>query len=84
MMYALIKRSVMSVTKSSLYPMVLTDGEETLADLDETLALLAVDLKTDEYGNRMNWKKREELIWNIDNLLDARLDLMNSVRAVKN
>ena len=64
--------------------MVLTNGEETLADLDETLALLAVDLKTDEYGNRMNWKKREELIWNIDNLLDARLDLMNSVRAVKN
>lgn len=64
--------------------MVLTNGEETLADLDETLALLAVDLKTDEYGNRMNWKKREELIWNIDNLLDARLELMNSVRAVKN
>ena len=74
----------MSVTKSSLYSMVLTNGEETLADLDETLALLAVDLKTDEYGNRMNWKKREELIWNIDNLLDARLELMNSVRAVKN
>ena len=68
----------MSVTKSSLYSMVLTNGEETLADLDETLALLAVDLKTDEYGNRMNWKKREELIWNIDNLLDARLELMNS------
>jgi len=64
--------------------MVLTNGEETLADLDETLALLAVDLKTDEYGNRMNWKKREELIWNINNLLDARLELMNSVRAVKN
>ncbi len=64
--------------------MVLTNGEETLADLDETLALLAVDLKTDEYGNRMNWKKREELVWNIDNLLDARLELMNSVRAVKN
>ena len=64
--------------------MVLTNGEETLADLDETLALLAVDLKTDEYGNRMNWKKREELIWNIDNLLDARLELMNSFRAVKN
>ena len=64
--------------------MVLTNGEETLADLDETLALLAVDLKTDEYGNRMNWKKREELIWNIDNILDARLELMNSVRAVKN
>ena len=83
-MYAPIKRSVMSVTKSSLYSMVLTNGEETLADLDETLALLAVDLKTDEYGNRMNWKKREELIWNIDNLLDARLELMNSVRAVKN
>lgn len=83
-MYAPIKRSVMSVTKSSLYSMVLTNGEETLADLDETLALLAVDLKTDEYGNRMNWKKREELVWNIDNLLDARLELMNSVRAVKN
>ena len=83
-MYAPIKRSVMSVTKSSLYSMVLTNGEETLADLDETLALLAVDLKTDEYGNRMTWKKREELIWNIDNLLDARLELMNSVRAVKN
>lgn len=64
--------------------MVLTNGEETLADLDETLALLAVDLKTDEYGNRMTWKKREELIWNIDNLLDARLELMNSARAVKN
>ena len=64
--------------------MVLTNGEETLADLDETLALLAVDLKTDEYGNRMNWKKREELIWNIDNLLDARLELMNSVSKINN
>lgn len=68
----------MTVTKSSVYPVVKIDGEETLADLDETIALLAADLKIDEYGNRMTWKKRQELIWNIDNLLDARLDLMKN------
>jgi hypothetical protein len=32
-------------------------------------------LKTDEYGSRMNWRKKELLQKSIDDLLDARLSL---------
>jgi hypothetical protein len=56
--------------------MVKTDGRESLSDIDETLASLSKNLHTDEYGNRMNWKRREEILTNIDALLDARLVLI--------
>jgi len=61
-------------------PVVITD-EVTLADIDETIAYVNQLLKTDTYGNRMDWKKKEDLQISIDELLDARINLMNTGRA---
>jgi hypothetical protein len=33
-------------------------------------------LQKDEFGNRMNWRKKEMLQSSIDDLLDARLNLI--------
>jgi len=61
-------------------PVVITE-EVTLADIDETIAYVNEMLKTDTYGNRMNWQKKEDLIMSIDELLDARINLMRTGRA---
>jgi hypothetical protein len=61
-------------------PVVITE-EVTLADIDETIAYVNELLKTDTYGNRMDWKKKEDLQMSIDELLDARINLMNTGRA---
>jgi hypothetical protein len=61
-------------------PVVITD-EVTLADIDETIAYVNQLLKTDTYGNRMDWKKKEDLQVSIDELLDARINLMRTGRA---
>lgn len=53
---------------------VLTD-DISIADIDEAIAHAYKMLKTDEYGNRMTWQKRELLQHSIDDLLDARLNL---------
>ena len=45
----------------------------TLEDIDEAIAHIFRMLKTDEYGNRMDWRKKEILQNSIDDLLDARL-----------
>jgi hypothetical protein len=36
---------------------------------------------TDTYGNRMDWRKKEDLQISIDELLDARLNLVKTGRA---
>jgi hypothetical protein len=61
-------------------PVVITD-EVTLADIDETIAYVNQLLKTDVYGNRMDWKKKEDLQISIDELLDARINLMKTGKA---
>jgi hypothetical protein len=61
-------------------PVVITE-EVTLADIDETIAYVNQLLKTDTYGNRMDWKKKEDLQISIDELLDARINLMNTGKA---
>jgi len=53
------------------------EAEVTVLDLDETLAHVAAQLKIDEYGERMNWRKKEILLSSIDDLLDARLELLS-------
>ena len=53
--------------------------DETLAEIDEALANLQRDLSTDKYKNRMTWNKRELLLWSIDNLLDARSELVRAM-----
>ncbi len=48
----------------------------SVADIDEAIRYTHAMLKTDEFGNRMNWRKREMLQSSIDDLLDARLALI--------
>ena len=52
--------------------------EITLDDIDETIRHINDMLKTDEYGNRMDWRKKEMLLLSIDDLLDARLNLVRT------
>lgn len=47
----------------------------TVADIDEAIKHIYAMIKTDEYGNRMNWRKKEMLQASLDDLLDARLSL---------
>lgn len=54
--------------------LAITD-DVTLEDIDEAIKHINGMLKTDEYGNRMDWRKRELLQKSIDDLLDARLSL---------
>lgn len=54
--------------------LTITD-EITLDDIDEAIKHISTMLKTDEYGNRMDWRKKELLQNSIDDLLDARLRL---------
>lgn len=52
--------------------------EITTDDIDETIRHINEMLKTDEYGNRMDWRKKEMLLMSIDDLLDARLNLVKT------
>jgi hypothetical protein len=61
-------------------PVVITD-EVTLADIDETIAYVRQLMLVDTYGNRMDWRKKEDLQTSIDELLDARINLMKTGRA---
>ena len=54
--------------------LAITD-DVTIEDIDEALKHIYKMLKTDEYGNRMDWRKKELLQKSIDDLLDARLSL---------
>ena len=59
---------------------VITD-EVTVADIDETIAYVRQLMLTDTFGNRMDWKKKEDLQISIDELLDARINLMRTGKA---
>jgi hypothetical protein len=54
--------------------LAITD-DVTLEDIDEAIKHINGMLKTDEYGNRMDWRKKELLQKSIDDLLDARIAL---------
>ena len=56
--------------------MLIIEEEVTISELDEALAFIWEKLKTDEYGKRMDWRKKELLLTSIDDLLDARLELL--------
>jgi hypothetical protein len=55
--------------------MLQIDEQVTVKDIDEAIFHVYNMLKTDQFGNRMTWKKREMLLASIDDLLDARLQL---------
>jgi hypothetical protein len=48
----------------------------SVADIDEAIRYTYAMLQKDEFGNRMNWRKKEMLQSSLDDLLDARLNLM--------
>lgn len=54
---------------------VIAEETTTVEDIDEAITHVRNLLKTDVYGNRMDWRKRELLSASIDDLLDARLAL---------
>ncbi len=60
---------------------VAVTDDVTLEDIDEAIAHIFRMLKTDEYGNRMDWRKKELLQNSIDDLLDARLRLTQEGKA---
>jgi len=60
--------------------LVITE-EVSIAELDEAITNLYEQLKTDEYGNRMDWRRRQLLESSIDDLLDARLEVMQKALA---
>jgi hypothetical protein len=49
-----------------------------IEELDEALSHVSIALRTDEYGNRMDWRKKQLLLSSIDDLLDARLEATSS------
>lgn len=53
----------------------------SLADIDEAIKHTYEMLKTDRYGNRMTWQKRQILQSSLDDLLDARLNLQQTGKA---
>ena len=63
--------------------MLIIEDEVTISELDEALTFIWKELKTDEFGKRMDWRKKELLLTSIDDLLDARLELENRFRAVE-
>ena len=52
--------------------------EVTLKDIDEALKHVYSMLKTDIYGDRMDWRKKEMLQTSLDDLLDARLNMVKN------
>jgi len=57
---------------------VLMTEEVTLEDIDEALKHVNNMLKTDIYGDRMDWRKKEMLQTSLDDLLDARLNMVKN------
>ncbi len=58
--------------------MIVIEDEVTLDQIDECLSHICAMLKTDEYGNRMDWRKKEMLAEQLDDLLDARINLVRT------
>jgi hypothetical protein len=57
---------------------IVIEEEVTVAQIDECLSHVHNMLKTDEFGNRMDWRKKEMLTEQLDDLLDARLNLVRT------
>jgi len=63
---------------------IVIEEEVTLDQIDECLQHVYAMLKTDEYGNRMDWRKKKCSTEQLDELLDARINLVKTGKAVVN
>jgi len=52
---------------------MIIESDISIAELDEAIGYLNDRLKIDQYGNRMDWRKRQTIQDAIDDLLDERL-----------
>jgi hypothetical protein len=62
--------------------MLTIEKEVTIAEIDEAISNVYAMLKTDIFGNRMDWRKKHILQTSLDDLLDARLNLAKTGQAV--
>ena len=62
--------------------MITIEKEVTIAEIDEAISNVYAMLKTDQFGNRMDWRKKNLLQTSLDDLLDARLNLVKTGQAV--
>ena len=62
--------------------MLTIEKEVTIAEIDEAISNVYAMLKTDTFGNRMDWRKKHILQTSLDDLLDARLNLVKTGQAV--
>ena len=62
--------------------MLTIEKEVTVAEIDEAISNVYAMLKTDTYGNRMDWRKKQILQTSLDDLLDARINLTKTGQAV--
>ena len=56
--------------------MFIIEADVTIAEIDDALGYISLELNTDVAGNRLNWKKRQTLLSSADDLLDERLSRM--------
>jgi hypothetical protein len=56
------------------------ESDISIAELDEAIGYLNDRLKIDQYGNRMDWRKKQIIQEAIDNLLDERIVLSGGNR----
>ena len=54
-------------------PIMIIESDISITELDEAIGYLNDRLKIDQYGNRMDWRKRQTIQDAIDDLLDERL-----------
>ena len=52
---------------------MIIESDISIAELDEAIGYLNDRLKIDQYGNRMDWRKRQTIQDAMDDLLDERL-----------
>jgi hypothetical protein len=51
------------------------EADITIEELDEAIGYLSERLKIDQYGNRMDWRKKQVIQEAIDDLLDERINI---------
>ena len=60
--------------------MLIVEGDVTIAEIDDALGYISIQLNIDHAGNRMNWKKKQTLLSSADDLLDERLARMATLQ----
>lgn len=53
------------------------ESDITIEELDEAIGYLSERLKIDQYGNRMDWRKKQVIQEAIDDLLDERINILS-------